>query len=141
MAQKRQKAIFHTPARRGNTKKQIFILPRGAETPKSNFSCFRVAQKHQKAILHASAWHGNAKKQIFILPRDAETPKSKFSCFRVARKRQKANFHTSAWRGNDLKEMIKESPANINLRGLYHSHSYTINTGVMEAYVKYKKNF
>ena len=117
------------------------MLPRGAETPKSKFSCFRVAQKHQKAILHASAWHGNAKKQIFILPRDAETPKSKFSCFRVARKRQKANFHTSAWRGNDLKEMIKESPANINLRGLYHSHSYTINTGVMEAYVKYKKNF
>ena len=50
-------------------------------------------------------------------------------------------FHTSAWRGNDLKEIIKESPANINLRGLYHSHSYTINTGVMEAYVKYKKNF
>ena len=91
MAQKRQKAIFHTPARRGNTKKQIFILPRGAETPKSNFSCFRVAQKHQKA-----------------------------------------NFHASSWRGNDLKEMIKESPTNINLRGLYHSHSYAINTGVME---------
>ena len=37
-------------------------------------------------------------------------------------------FHTSAWRGNDLKEMIKESPANINLRGLYHSHSYAIKT-------------
>ena len=76
-----------------------------------------------------------------MLLRGAEIPKSKFSCFRVARKRQKAIFHTSAWRGNDLKEIIKESPANINLRGLYHSHSYTINTGVMEAYVKYKKNF
>ena len=50
----------------------------------------------------------------------------------MAQKHQKANFHASAWRGNDLKEMIKESPANINLRGLYHSHSYAINTGVME---------
>jgi len=50
----------------------------------------------------------------------------------VAQKRQKANFHAPARRGNDLKEMIKESPANINLRGLYHSHSYAINTGVME---------
>ena len=117
------------------------MLPRGAETPKSKFPCFRVARKHQKANFHASAWRGNTKKQIFILPRGAETPKSKFSCFRVTRKRQKANFHTSAWRGNDLKEIIKESPANINLRGLYHSHSYTINTGAMEAYVKYKKNF
>ena len=42
--------------------------------------------------------------------------------------RQKAILHASAWRGNDLKEMIKESPANINLRGLYHSHSYAIKT-------------
>ena len=117
------------------------MLPRGAETPKSNFTCFRVARKCKKINFHASAWRGNAKKQIFMLPRGAETPKSKFSCFRVTRKRQKAIFHTSAWRGNDLKEIIKESPANINLRGLYHSHSYTINTGVMEAYVKYKKNF
>ena len=117
------------------------MLPRGAETPKSNFSCFCAVRKRQKAIFHASAWRGNAKKQFFMLPRGAETPKSKFSCFRVARKHQKAIFHTSAWRGNDLKEMIKESPANINLRGLYHSHSYTINTGAMEAYVKYKKNF
>ena len=135
------------------------MLPRGAETPKSNFSCFRVARKHQKVIFHASAWRRNAKKQIFMFPRGAETPKSKFSCFRVAQKRQKANFHASAWRGNTkkqifmlprgaetpksnfpcfrvarkrLKEQIKESPANINLRGLYHSHSYAINTGVME---------
>ena len=67
-----------------------------------------------------------------MLPRGAETPKSKFSAFRVARKRQKAISHASEWRGNDLKEMIKESLANINLRGLYHSHSYAINTGVME---------
>ena len=117
------------------------MLLRDAETPKSKFSCFCVTRKHQKANFHASAWRGNTKKQIFMLPRGAETPKSKFSCFRVTRKRQKAIFHTSAWRGNDLKEIIKESPANINLRGLYHSHSYTINTGVMEAYVKYKKNF
>ena len=108
------------------------MLPRGAETPKSNFSCFRVTRKRQKANFQPSAWRGNAKKQIFMLPRGAETPKSKFSCFCVARKRQKAISHASAWRGNDLKEMIKESPANINLRDLYHSHSYVINTGVME---------
>ena len=108
------------------------MLLRGAEIPKSKFSCFCVARKRQKAIFHASAWRGNAKKQIFMLPRGAEMPKSNFTCFRVARKRQKAILHTSAWRGNDLKEMIKESPANINLRGLYHSHSYAINTGVME---------
>ena len=76
-----------------------------------------------------------------MLLRSAEIPKSKFTYFRVARKRQKAILHASAWRGNDLKEIIKESLANINLRGLYHSHSYTINTGAMEAYVKYKKNF
>ena len=58
--------------------------------------------------------------------------KNNFSYFRVARKHQKVIFHASAWRRNDLKEMIKESPANINLRSLYHSHSYAINTGVME---------
>ena len=104
------------------------MLLRGAETPKSKFSYFRVARKRQKANFHASARRGNTKKQIFNLPRGAETPKSNFSCFRVARKHQKANFHASAWRGNDLKEMIKESPANINLRGLYHSHSYAIKT-------------
>jgi len=108
------------------------MLPRGAETPKSKFPCFRVARKHQKANFHASAWRGNTKKQFFMLPRGAETPKSNFPCFRVAQKRQKAISRASAWRGNDLKEMIKESPANINLRGLYHSHSYAINTDVME---------
>ena len=108
------------------------MLPRGAETPKSKFSCFLVARKRQKVIFHTSTWRRNTKKQIFILPRGAETPKSNFSCFRVARKHQKANSRASAWRRNDLKEMIKESLANINLRGLYHSHSYAINTGVME---------
>ena len=108
------------------------MLPRGAETPKSKFSCFRVTRKRQKANFHTPAWRGNAKKQFFILPRGAETPKNNFSCFRAARKHQKVIFHASAWRRNDLKEMIKESPANINLRGLYHSHSYAINTGVME---------
>ena len=65
------------------------MLLRGAETPKSKFSCFRVAQKRQKAIFHASAWRGNTKKQIFMLLRGAETPKSNFSYFRVARKRFK----------------------------------------------------
>ena len=72
------------------------------------------------------------KKQFFIVDTTYLTPKSNFPYFRVARKRQKAISRASAWRGNDLKEMIKESPANINLRGLYHSHSYVINTGVME---------
>ena len=68
------------------------------------------------------------KKQFFIVDTTYQALKNNFSYFRVARKHQKANFHTSAWRGNDLKEMIKESPANINLRGLYHSHSYAIKT-------------
>jgi len=73
VAQKRQKANFHSSARRGNAKKQFFILPRGAETPKNNFSYFRVARKRQKAIFHTSAWRGNAKKQFPVLPRGAET--------------------------------------------------------------------
>ena len=65
------------------------MLLRGAEIPKSKFTCFRVARKRQKANFQPSAWRGNTKKQIFILPRDAETPKSKFTTFRVARKRFK----------------------------------------------------
>ena len=65
------------------------MLLRGAETPKSNFSCFHVAQKRQKVIFHASTWRGNTKKQIYMLPRGAEMPKSNFSYFRVARKRFK----------------------------------------------------
>ena len=112
-----------------NTKKYFFIVDTTYLTPKNNFSYFRAARKHQKVIFHTSAWRGNTKKQFPILPRGAETPKSNFSCFRVAQKRQKAISRASAWRGNDLKEMIKKSPANISLRGLYHSHSYTINTG------------
>ena len=40
------------------------MLLRGAETPKSKFSYFRVAQKHQKANLHASAWRGNNLKEM-----------------------------------------------------------------------------
>ena len=95
----------------------------------------------KKTIFHCRYNVSNTKKQIFITDTTYLTLKNNFSYFRAARKRQKVIFHTSAWRGNDLKEIIKESPANINLRGLYHSHSYTINTGVMEAYVKYKKNF
>ena len=72
------------------------MLPRGAERPKREFSCFRVAQKDQKEIFHASAWRGKTKKRIFMLPRDAERPKREFSCFRVARKDQKEDFHASA---------------------------------------------
>ena len=108
------------------------MLPRGAETPKSKFSYFCVARKRQKANFHRKYNVSNTKKQIFIVDTTYQALKSKFSCFRVARKHQKANSRASAWRRNDLKEMIKESLANINLRGLYHSHSYAINTGVME---------
>ena len=61
------------------------MLPRGAERPKRDFSCFRVARKDQKEIFHASAWRGKTKKR--------------FSCFRVAQKDQMEDFHASAWRG------------------------------------------
>ena len=40
------------------------MLPRGAETPKSKFSYFRVARKRQKAISRASAWRGNDLKEM-----------------------------------------------------------------------------
>ena len=80
------------------------MLPRDAERPKRDFSCFRVAQKGQKEIFRASAWRGKTKKRIFKLPRGAERPKREFSCFRVARKSQKENFHASAWRGKTKKE-------------------------------------
>ncbi len=72
------------------------MLPRDAERPKRDFSCFRVAQKDQKEIFHASAWRRKTKKRIFVLPRGAERPKRGFSCFRVTRKDQKENFHASA---------------------------------------------
>ena len=62
------------------------MLPRGAERPNGDFSCFRVAQKDQKEDFHASAWRGKTKKRIFILPRGAERPKRDFSCFRATRK-------------------------------------------------------
>ena len=75
------------------------MLPRGAERPKRDFSCFRVAQKGQKEIFHASAWRGKTKKKIFMLPRGAERPKRGFSCFCVARKDQMEDFHASARRG------------------------------------------
>ena len=79
------------------------MLPRGAERPKRDFSCFRATRKDQKEIFHASARRGKAKKRIFMLPRGAERPKREFSYFRVARKGQKENFHTSAWRGKAKK--------------------------------------
>ena len=75
------------------------MLPRGAERPNGEFSCFRVAQKGQKEIFRASAWRGKAKKRIFMLPRDAERPKRDFSYFRAARKDQKEVLGVTAWRG------------------------------------------
>ena len=72
------------------------MLPRGAERPKREFSCFRVARKDQKEDFRASAWRGKTKWRIFVLPRGAERPKRGFSCFRVARKGQKEDFHASA---------------------------------------------
>ena len=75
------------------------MLPRGAERPKRDFSCFRATRKDQKEDFHASAWRGKAKKRFFKLPRDAERPKRRFLCFRATRKDQKRIFHASAWRG------------------------------------------
>ena len=48
------------------------MLPRGAERPKREFSCFRAARKDQKRG---------------------------FRCYSAAQKDQKENFHASAWRG------------------------------------------
>ena len=79
------------------------MLPRGAERPKREFSCFRVARKGQKENFRASAWRGKTKKRFFMLPRGAERPNGGFSCFRVTRKDQKENFHASAWRGKTKK--------------------------------------
>ena len=75
------------------------MLPRGAERPKRDFSCFRVARKDQMENFYASAWRGKTKKRIFMLPRGAERPNGDFSCFRVAQKDQMEDFHASAWRG------------------------------------------
>ena len=54
------------------------MLARGAERPKRNFSCFRVAQKGQMEDFHASAWRGKTKWSFFMLPRGAERPKKRF---------------------------------------------------------------
>ena len=75
------------------------MLPRDAERPKREFSCFRVAQKDQKEIFHASAWRGKTKWRIFMLPRGAERPKREFRCYSVARKGQKEVLGVTAWRG------------------------------------------
>ena len=79
------------------------MLPRGAERPKREFSCFRVAQKDQMENFRASAWRRKTKWRIFMFPRGAERPKRDFSCFRVAQKDQMENFHASAWRGKTKK--------------------------------------
>ena len=75
------------------------MLPRGAERPNGEFSCFRVARKDQMEIFRASAWRRKTKWRIFMLPRDAERLKRDFSCFRVARKDQKEVLGVTAWRG------------------------------------------
>ena len=62
------------------------MLPRGAERPKRDFSCFRVTRKDQIEDFRASAWRGKTKKRIFVLPRGAERPKRDFRCYSVARK-------------------------------------------------------
>jgi len=82
------------------------MLPRGAERPKREFSCFRVARKDQMKKFHASAWRGKAKKRIFMLPRGAERPKRGFSCFRAARKDQKRGFRCYSAAQKDQKEVL-----------------------------------
>ena len=64
VARKDQKEDFHASARRGKTKKKIFILPRDAERPNGEFSCFRVARKDQKEILGVTARRGKTKKRF-----------------------------------------------------------------------------
>ena len=75
------------------------MLPRGAERPKRDFSCFRVARKDQKEDFRASAWRRKTKWRIFVLPRGAERPNGEFSCFRVTQKDQKEVLGVTAWRG------------------------------------------
>ena len=62
------------------------MLPRGAERPNGDFSCFRVARKDQMEDFRASAWRGKTKWRIFVLLRGAERPKRGFRCYSVARK-------------------------------------------------------
>ena len=40
------------------------MLPRDAERPKRDFSCFRVARKDQMEFFYASAWRGKTKKEV-----------------------------------------------------------------------------
>ena len=40
------------------------MLPRGAERPKREFSCFRAAQKDQKEVLGVTARRGKTKKRF-----------------------------------------------------------------------------
>ena len=75
------------------------MLPRDAERPKRDFSCFRVAQKDQKENFRASAWRGKTKKRIFMLPRDAERPKREFRCYSATRKDQMEVLGVTARRG------------------------------------------
>ena len=100
---KRQKEEFGVRYDVSSTKKRNFVLPRGAERPKRDFSCFCATRKDQMKVFRASAWRGKAKKRFFMLPRDAERPNGGFSCFRVARKDQMEIFHASAWRGKTKK--------------------------------------
>ena len=87
-------------------KREFFMLPRGAERPKRDFSCFRATRKGQKEIFRASAWRGKAKKRIFVLLRGAERPKREFSCFCVARKDQKRGFRCYSAARKDQKENL-----------------------------------
>ena len=72
------------------------MLLRGAERPKSNFSCFCVARKDQNSIFHASAQRRKTKKQFFTLLHTAERQKRDFSCFCTLQKDKKEIFHASA---------------------------------------------
>ena len=71
-----KKGNFHVTYNVSSTQKRIFILPRGAERPKRDFSCFRVARKDQKRG---------------------------FRCYSAARKDQKENLGVTAWRGKAKK--------------------------------------
>ena len=79
------------------------MLPRGAERPKRDFSCFCAVQKDQMEIFRASARRGKTKWRFFMLLHGTERPKRDFSCFCTARKGQMENFHASAWRGKTKK--------------------------------------
>ena len=84
------------------------MLPRDAERPKFNFSCFRAARKGQNSFFHAKAWRGKTKIRFFMLKRGAERPKFVFSYFRAARKdqmekkRASERLRKTKWRKNML---------------------------------------